>query len=231
MFLLWRGETRLYLSLKEWDGSSAAMPLGPEAAALSAFDSLGENCELALAQRHYGVELPLSLLRWSGTTYEDVARGLECRFEGLGDPATTRVAWTEMDYRIQTPYLRLHTTVIEPRDEKGVAELLHHGCATLRLLRRKLLRDIADSRRIFVFKSANPGFGLAEMRRLQAAMRAIGPASLLCVTQNDRAEACRVEKLADRLYAGRLERFVIPHGPFDEWVALCSETLKLHRAS
>ncbi|TMJ57343.1 MAG: hypothetical protein E6G81_12700 [Alphaproteobacteria bacterium] len=231
LFPPWRGATRLYLNLKEWDGSFAAMPLGPQAAALSAFDSLGENCELALAQRHYGVELPLSLLRWSGTTYEDVARGLECRFEGLGDPATTRVAWTEMDYRIQTPYLRLHTTVIEPRDEKGVAELLHHGCATLRLLRRKLLRDIADSRRIFVFKSANPGFGLAEMRRLQAAMRAIGPASLLCVTRNDRAEACRVEKLADRLYAGRLERFVIPHGPFDEWAALCSETLKLHRAS
>src|SRR4029079_1641290 len=75
-------------------------------------------------------------------------------FEGLGDPATTTVAWIEIDYRIQTPYLRVHTTVIEPRDEKGVAELLHHGCATLRLLRRKLLRDIADARRIFVARPA-----------------------------------------------------------------------------
>jgi len=231
LFPPWRGETHLYLNLKEWDGSSVARPLGCEAAALSAFDSLGENCELALAQRHYGVELPLSLLRWAGTTYENVVRGLECRFEGLGDPATTTVAWIEIDYRIQTPYLRLHTTVIEPRDEKGVAELLHHGCATLRLLRRKLLREIADARRIFVFKSADPGFGVAEMRRLKTAMRAIGPASLLCVTQKDRAEACRVEKLDDGLYAGRLERFVMPHGPFDEWAALCSETLKLHRAS
>jgi hypothetical protein len=184
-----------------------------------------------MAQRHYGVELPLSLLRWAGTTYENVVRGLECRFEGLADPATTTAAWIEIDYRIQTPYLRLHTTVIEPRDEEGVAELLHHGCATLRLLRRKLLRDIADARRIFVFKSADPGFGQAEMRRLKAAMRTIGPASLLCVTQKDRAEACRVEKLDDGLYAGRLERFVIPHEPFDEWAALCSETLKLHRAS
>jgi len=231
MFLPWRGETRLYLNLKEWDGSSAATPLGPEAAALSRFDSLGENCELALAQRHYGVELPLSLLRWAGTTYENVARGLECRFEGLGDPATTTAEWIDIDYRIQTPYLRLHTSVIEPRDEEGVAEVRHHGCATLRLLRRKLLRDIADARRIFVFKTADPGFGLAEMRRLKAAMRAIGPAALVCVTRKDRAEACRVEKLADGLYAGRLERFVHPHGPFDEWVALCSETLKLHWAS
>ena len=231
LFPPWRGETRLYLSLKEWDGSSRATPLGPEAAALSAFDSLGENCELALAQRHYGVELPLSLLRWSGTTYENVTRGLECRFAGLGDPATTTVAWIDIDYRIQTPYLRLHTTVIEPRDEQGVSELLHHGCATLRLLRRKLLRDIADARRIFVFKSADPGFGVAEMHRLHAAMRAIGPASLLCVTRKDPVQGCRVEKLAEGLYAGRLERFVLPHGPFDEWAALCSETLKLHRAN
>jgi hypothetical protein len=231
LFPPWQGETRLYLSLKEWDGSSTATPLGPEATALSAFDSLGENCELALAQRHYGVELPLSLLRWAGTSYENVARGLECRFEGLGDPATTTVAWIDIDYRIQTPYLRLHTTVIEPRDEAGIADLLHHGCATLRLLRRKLLRDIADARRIFVFKSTAPGFGLAEMRRLHTAMRAIGPASLLCITQENPAETCRVEKLADGLYAGRLERFVLPFGPFDEWAALCSETLKLHRAN
>jgi len=79
-------------------------------------------------------------------------------------------------------------------------------------LRRKLLRDITDARRIFVFKSASPGFGLAEMRRLHAAMRAIGPASLLCVTQNDRAEACRVEMLADGLYAGRLEDLSFPSG-------------------
>jgi hypothetical protein len=231
LFPPWRGDTRLYLNLKEWDGSSAATPPGPEAAALSAFDSLGENCELALAQQHYGVELPLSLLRWSGTTYENIARGLECRFEGLGDPATTTVAWIDIDYRIQTPYLRLHTNVIEPRDEEGVAELLQYGCATLRLLRRKLLRDIADARRIFVFKSTDPGFGVAEMRRLHAAMRAIGPASLLCVTREDPANACRVEKLADGLYAGRLERFVLPYGPFDEWAALCSETVNLHRAN
>ena len=108
VYLPWRGETRLYLSLKEWDGSSTAMPLKPEAKALSAFESLGEDCELALAQRHYGVELPLSLLRWSGTTYENVARGLECRFEGLGDSATTTVTWTDIDYRIQTPYLGIY---------------------------------------------------------------------------------------------------------------------------
>ena len=69
------------------------------------------------------------------------------------------------------------------------------------------------------------------MRRLHAAMRAIGPASLLCVTQKAPAGVCRAEKLADGLYAGRLERFVIPHGPFDEWAALCSETLRLHRAN
>jgi hypothetical protein len=62
-------------------------------------------------------------------------------------------------------------------------------------------------------------------------MRAIGPASLLCVMQKAPAGVCRVEKLADGLYAGLLEKFALPHGPFDDWAALCSETLRLHRAN
>jgi hypothetical protein len=45
----------------------------------------------------------------------------------------------------------------------------------------------------------------------------------------DRIE-CPVEQLADGLYAGYLERFVLPHGPYDEWLALCTQTLALHYA-
>ncbi len=232
LFPPWRGETLLYLNVKTWVGSSAQTPLRWEARTLHAFESLGDNCELALAQRHFGVELPLSLLRWSGTNYEKLVRGLECRFEGLGDLDTTEVTWDSTDYRLQTPYFQMHTTVIEQRDAAGVAEILRHGCVTLRLLRRKLLRDIADARRIFVFRSADPAVAHPEMRRLHAALRAIGPASLLCVTQQGPDQPSGVvERLADGLYAGYLEKFVIPDGPFDVWATLCSRVLNLHRAT
>jgi hypothetical protein len=230
IFPPWQGETLLHLRLKGWHGTMDVAPIREAAEILHAFDSLGTNCELALAQRHFGVELPLSLLRWSGTSYEKLLRGLESRFAGLGDPETTAVVWDATDYRLKTPYLNMHTTTIEPQNEAGIADILHCGCATLRLLRRKLLKDIADARRIFVFRSADPSFGQAEMRRLYTALRSIGPASLLCLTlKGSGRSGPAVERLADGLYAGHLEKFVIPDGPFDEWLELCSRTLTLDR--
>ena len=196
---------------------------------LSAFESLGDNCELATVQRHYGVEAPLTLLRWAGTSYEKLLHGLRNRFNGIGDSDTTELVWGDFDYRLLTPYLNFHTAANQPRDAAGVDETLSCGRATLRLLRRKLLRDIADARRIFIYKSTNPTFGPAEMHQLYKALRTIGPASLLCVTLRGPSQTdAGVERLGPGLYAGSLEKFVIPNGPFDEWLALCSRTLALH---
>jgi hypothetical protein len=227
----WRGETLLHLNLRGWAGSAIQRPPRPDAAVLSAFESLGENCELALAQRHFGVELPLSLMRWSGTTYEKLLRGLESRFQGLGEPETTQAVWDTTDYRLLTPYLNMHTTTIKQRDDSEVAEILSCGRATLSLLRRKLLKDIADARRIFVFRTADPHFGPIHMPRLHAALRAIGSAaSLLCVTvKRQNHSGPDLLRLADGLYAGYLDRFVIPDGPFDEWFDLLARTLSLHQ--
>ena len=231
LFPLWQGTTFLHLGIETWAGSMSLAPLRAGVALLNEFESFGENCELALAQRHFGIELPLSLLRWSGTSYDKLLRGLESRFQGLGNTATTQLMWDTTDYRLDTEYLRMHTTSIERHDASGEAEVLRCGNATLRLLRRKLLKDIADARRIFVFRTADPNFGQPEMHSLHAAVRAIGPASLLCVTLKEPGySGPMVERLADGLYAGYLKRFVIPDGPFDEWLALCGQTLTLHRA-
>lgn len=35
--------------------------------------------------------------------------------------------------------------------------------------------------------------------------------------------------LADGLYAGYMERFAIPDGPFDKWLEFCQRTLELDR--
>jgi hypothetical protein len=225
----WRGEALLQILLIHERGPQIPVQPKPEAALMSAFENLGDNCELALAQRYYGVELPLTLLRWAGTSYEKLLRGLENRFSGIGDPGTTEVVWGTSDYRLQTPYFGFHTAANQKRDAAGVAEILNCGCAALRLLRRKLLQDIRDAKRIFVYKATNPAFGTAEMHALHKALRVTGPASLLCVTldQSCRSDAC-VEQLGTGLYAGYLQKFVIPDGPFDEWLALCSRTLELH---
>jgi hypothetical protein len=229
IFPPWTGAVILRLRIKTWRGSE--LPRTPVTAgdALRHFEGLGTDCELALAQRHYGIEPPLSLFRWAGTTFGKVLRGLQRRFEGLGDPATTTVLWESYDYRLRTPYANVHTTTIAPTDAAGRAEILQGGCAMLRLLRllrRKLLRDIAEARHIFVFWTDQTTFGETQMRALFAALRDIGPAALLCVTLGE--PAGQVRQVTDGLYAGTLSRFVIPDGPFDEWLALCTETLRLH---
>ena len=227
----WTGRVSLALELVGWAGSVVQAAAKPEAAILGAFENLGENCELALAQRHYGVELPLTLLRWAGTTYAKLLHGLETGFDGLGHPLSTEVVWDTIDYRLRTPYLNFHTTVSQRRDSVGEAEILHTGCATLRLLRRKLLHDIAGARRVFVFQGGDPNFGQDEMHQLHAALRRIGPARLLCVTLKPADQpGARVERLAEGLYAGYLDRFVIPDGPFDEWLTLCSRVVALQYA-
>jgi hypothetical protein len=232
VFPAWEGEVLLRIRVVHSQGSRLNPPPRPEAALLSAFENLGENCAFSLAQRHYGAEPPLSLLRWAGTNYEKLLNGLENRFLGLGEPDTTSVVWRDSEYRLQTPYLALHTTANQELDEARVAEILREGRATLRLLRRKLLKDIADAKRIFVFQTADPSFGRPEMHGLHNALRSIGPASLLCVTWTEPGRRIEgPEHVTDGLYAGCLESSTIKYGPCDEWLALCSRTLALHHGA
>ena len=196
-----------------------------------AFENLGSNCDFALFQRHLGQTGVVSLLRWANIGYGDLILGLENRFQGLGDPTET-VLIDDDDYRLQTRYFRLHTFIPVAPDGVGRAGILKTGCATLRLLRRKLLHDIATARRIFVFRSPDPDFDHAAMRRMARALSAIGPASLLCVGLKGAREATdRVTCLQTGLYAGYLSRFVAADGPFDEWQEICAQTLALAQPS
>ncbi|MBC7637009.1 MAG: hypothetical protein H7251_15555 [Acetobacteraceae bacterium] len=202
------------------------LPLEQTSMLGDAFENLGSNCDFGLFQRHLGHSGVVSLLRWANINYRDLINGLEHRFEGLGDSSETSLI-DDNDYRLQTRYFRLHTfTPVGQGGER--AEILRTGCATLRLLRRKLLHDISTARRIFVFRSPDPDFDHAAMRLMAHALSAIGPAGLLCVGLRGASEATdRVTCLQPGLYAGYLSRFVAADGPFDEWRDVCTQTLAL----
>jgi hypothetical protein len=68
----------------------AAGPPLPAEQMITAFESLGDNCEFGLVQRRMGAE-PLGLLRFSYVELPLLVRGLRCGFEGLGDPNTVEV--------------------------------------------------------------------------------------------------------------------------------------------
>ncbi|MEJ0019565.1 MAG: hypothetical protein WDN25_24045 [Acetobacteraceae bacterium] len=224
----WQGMLHLNLTLGEWRGSGHETPVTPEAALLSGFESLGQDCEFGLAQRHYLVEPPLTLFRWGGAPVDGLIQGLESRFAGLTDPGTTDLVWGYGEYFVRTPYVTMHTHCLEECDEAGQADVLRAARATLGLLRRKLLKDIAETRRIFVFKGLDAECDVAAMRRLHAALRRIGPASLLCVTLAPPGQpvGCS-ERIAEGLYAGYVDRFVMHDGPFDQWLSICAGTRAL----
>lgn len=228
LFPPWHGSAVLELTLGEWPGSSHEAGASREAELLSAFESLGEDCEFGLAQRYCLVEPPLTLFRWAGAPIATLIDGLETGFRGLGDPDSTSAIWDGKEYFLQTPLMAMHTNCTVEQDATGLADLVRSGCATLRLLRRKLLKDIADAKRIFVFKSLASTLDENDVHRLHSALQRIGPATLLCaVLARPGQPGGQARRLGERLYAGYLTRFVIPEGPFDEWVSVCAATMAL----
>jgi hypothetical protein len=229
LFPPWQGEAILHLSLDEWQGSGLAAPVSAAATVLSRFESLGEDCEFGLAQRHYLVEPPLTLFRWGGVRVKKLVEGLDNDFSSLERPENAELLWHGGAYFLRTPYVTMHTNCKVEQQADGLAEVMNSGLATLRILRRKLLKDIADAKRIFVFKSLEETFGEAEMRRLHAALSRIGPVVLLCVRVRRPGKSTGdSERLGNGLYVGYVDRFVIPDGPFDQWLSICEATLALH---
>jgi hypothetical protein len=201
------------------------------AALFARFESLGDNCEFGLVQRAYDIE-PLSLFRWSGTDAARLVLGLCRRFEGLGDPAFTRLEWRgePPDYHLaDRRYLSVHTWVGERQtDPAREAEMFAAGCARLRLLRRKLLADIEAGRRIFVFKASGPDARTESFHAVHAALRGIGPAPLLCVTRAATpAQVGQVDRLGDGLYLGHIDQFSRATISLATWRRLCAATAAL----
>jgi hypothetical protein len=201
-----------------------------DAALLGRFESLGDNCEFGLVQRHFQVE-PISLMRWVSTDHPRLLAGLRCRFAGLGDPAAAELQWREeppeyklRDRRFMSSHTWVQTRLTDPADEK---RLLVAGCARLRLLRRKLLDDIEQPRRIFVFKSSAGLPDTADARDLHAALRAIGPASLLVVRHAATpADIGRVDQPAEGLFIGHIDTFDNARPSFAIWRTICAETAR-----
>jgi hypothetical protein len=206
------------------------------------FQSLGDNCEYAAAQEQAGLKRPLTLLSYANCRPGLLQAAMETRFAEVGDPVRTRLTWWYpwSEYKlVAAPYFSLHARLFRPfaSDTEQVTATL--GCAALlRLLRRRLLDDMADPCRIFVFKTADRAFGAEQAERMHAALRALGPARLLCVTLAPSADRVgHVEDRGDGLYVGWIDRFgrFPAHRPwigsFDVWRALCLQARTLHSVS
>ena len=198
------------------------------------FESLGENCEFGLAQRRCRSE-PLGLLRFASTPLSALIAALKLRFEGLGDAdqIEVRVSGNHLEYLVLD---RRYGILYHPWLLVGEADpddILQREMKRLPLLKRKLLQDLEEATKIFVYRGMRP-LPRTMMLRLLAGLREYGPINLLWVELQDAAHpAGTVETIADGLLKGYIDRFAPGENAHDLsldcWITLCRRALAIVR--
>jgi tetratricopeptide (TPR) repeat protein len=195
------------------------------------FEALGDNCEFGLVQRAAGVE-PLGLLRWASIEPDELALLLETRLAGIGEPQNTRLRNNiKSEYFLfDKRYFRMHTFISVSMISQE--ELMPKMLSRLRFLKDKLIEDLTDGNKTFVYKRYGDPLTRAQMDRLLAAIRSYGPGRLLLVQKPDHPDKnLTVEPVGDRLVLGYLSRLAhLPQGVqsyFHDWVALCRKAASL----
>jgi len=199
------------------------------------FESLGENCELGLLQRHFGAE-PLGLLRFSALDISDLIAAVREDFDDVGEPTQTRLCVSPHNgeyYSIDERYkINSHGLIFS---SDVVPEAAHATiCRRATFLRSKLLRDLADGSKIFVLKTDGdtPPSRIAD---LFEALRRHGPVTLLCVRPSaDATMQGRVSWLAEGLMVGYLDRVCSIDGDWNishaMWIKLLRQALKVAKS-
>ena len=187
------------------------------------FESLGDNCEFGVVQRHFGAE-PLGLLRFTSTPLRLLAAAIERRFEGVGDPANTDLKVVNGEYMTTDKrfHMAMHTFIRETGDDRE--KRLISVCRRLRFLRDKLLADLAEAHKILVYGCTEP-LNDDEIQPLWHAIRAYGNNRLLLVRAADAGNpAGSVRLLADGFVAGYVDKLDVGAPSFDVWLTICLAT-------
>ena len=211
---------------------------------LAEFESLGgtgQGCEFGLIQRIAGVE-SLGLLRWMHITPAGLTRGLLDRFEGVGTPEQTILDFfrsedpenPEYRYRDVRLETRMHTFV--HKKDMPQADMFKQTCRRVGFLARKLIQDLDESRKIFVYKIYERTLDTAELAGLHGAMRNYGENTLLYVCYADASHPSgSVEQAGPGLLIGYISGFNVcrethqvraPDLP--AWNAICRAAYALH---
>ncbi len=195
-------------------------------ALLMRFESLGDSCEFGAVQRRFGAE-PLSLLRWTGTPPDRLAAAFRAGLKDVGEPEFTKLEVVNGEYITTDTRYRMfaHTFTMEtaaPRDKFYVSQ-----CRRMRFLRDKLLQDLTNAEKIFVYGSA-----LLNDERIDAlfdALRELGPrATLLCVRVADGGyPAGSVTRRREGLLVAGIRGFSTVDTAFAEWLRICAAAAEM----
>ncbi len=195
-----------------------------------AFETIGDTCEFGIVQRRFGAE-PISLLRWTSTPPEHLVTALDTRFAGVGDPEHTVVAVIHGEYTTRDRRYHMFSHTFTPEKAEPVDVFTTQQLRRMQYLRRKLLDDLADGDKIFVYKCLQ-GLSNEQARAIHRAIAKYGgDHALLCVRLEEPHHARgTVELLDDGLFMGYTDRFSTIDINVDIWVSLCQQVSSLWKA-
>lgn len=240
-----KGLAAVRLQLADQNLPDTEIPQDETGRLFARFESLGGTqggCEFGIVQRKYG-SMSLGALRWATVGREPLVTGLYSSFEGLGEVANTQLKTYKAsadreEYIVSdTRYGLGSHTFIEPKDVPA-DKMLIQTAKRLKFLRGKLLEDLQEARKIFVYKFHTPADD-ATIRDVFKAARTRGDVTLLCMLKaNDDNPKGSLRQLDTKLYAGYLGHFM-SEGPIGEdsfidyltWKDICTRMLAAHDAA
>ena len=199
-----------------------------------AFSSLGCNCEFGMNQRNAGVE-PLELLRWAGNSPPQLRFMLEDKLHAVGRAETTRLVVINGEYLLVVgEYFGMHTFMpAKPDDDPAETQkLAEKMIRRLGFLRDKMIADLAEGRKIFVFQQHGDGLTDEVLLELHALMQDYGDTILLGVRAPPRPELeGSVAWIADGVMVGHISGLdPVPNASperYAAWTRLCTRALHL----
>ncbi len=204
------------------------------------FESLGDNAELGMLQRAWGVEYG-NVFRWAfSETLPDLLTVLQRRFDGLFD-FDHLVPYGGGGMVFDTAHGIAFNTEMRSAWRDGAWDFLQDEDARLAIYAREYQtttqlivstrRKLAAGRRIFVYKR-NDGVTEAEAIELHSVLQAYGPVPLVVVNLARGADAPGTARLLrPGLYLGFLDRFADYSNAGDAsvapWFAMLGQVLDL----
>ena len=194
------------------------------------FESLGEDCEFGLVQRHYGAE-PLSMLRWCSTHPGTLTPGLGRRFEGVGELQNIELDLGKPEIMVneKSSGIRFHT-FIQRSPNLDLEDFSRRQAKHLAQLRRRFLDRLDDGEKIYVYKMLKI-YSLDIIEAIYAGIQRYSSAPLLVISRADTENPPgSLRHLHDGLYHGYVDRFGLDRGSvwtisFDLWVKLCRDVI------
>ena len=195
------------------------------------FESIGDTCEFGIVQRRFGAE-PISLLRWASTPPEHLVAALDTRFAGVGERDHTKIAVIHGEYTTHDKRYHMFSHTFTPESAEPLEQFTRQHLRRTQYLRRKLLDDLAEGDKIFVYKCLQ-GLSDEQARSIhQAILRYGGRQALLCVRLEDAAHPRgTLDVLDDGLFMGTIDRFSTVDINVDIWVELCRKADASWRAA